>query len=220
MRAGLIGTKLGMTRFFAEDGAAVPVTVVNVGGNRVAQVKTAETDGYRAAQVAFGDLPASKVNSPMRGHLSKHKAGGARVLREFRLADGDSAEPGQDLAAEMFAVGQMVDVTGITKGKGFAGVIKKHHFRSNRASHGNSRAHRKPGSTGQCQDPGRTFPGKKMPGRLGNKRRTAQNLQVARIDGERSLLLIRGAVPGMPGGRVMIRPAAKAKRPAPDGGKS
>lgn len=209
MKAGLLGIKLGMTRFFAEDGAAVPVTVVNVAGNRVAQVKTAETDGYRAAQVAFGDLPARKVNSPMRGHLSKHKAGGARVLREFRLPDGDAAESGEDLAAEMFAIGQKVDVTGITKGKGFAGVIKRHHFRSNRASHGNSRAHRKPGSTGQCQDPGRTFPGKKMPGRLGAKRRTAQNLEVARIDGERGLLLIRGAVPGMPGGCVMVRPAAK-----------
>ena len=210
MKAGLVGIKLGMTRFFAEDGAAVPVTVVNVGGNRVAQVKTAETDGYRAAQVAFGDLPARKVNSPMRGHLSKHRAGGARVLREFRLKDGEDApESGADLSAEMFAVGEKVDVTGITKGKGFAGVIKRHHFRSNRASHGNSRAHRKPGSTGQCQDPGRTFPGKKMPGRLGGKRRTAQNLEVARIDRERSLLLIRGAIPGMPGGYVMVRPAVK-----------
>ena len=201
-----------MTRFFAADGAAVPVTVVNVAGNRVAQVKSAETDGYRAAQVAFGDLPASKVNSPMRGHLSKHNAGGARVLREFRLRKGDEVEAGADLSAEMFAPGEKVDVTGVTKGKGFAGVIKKHHFRSNRASHGNSRAHRKPGSTGQCQDPGRTFPGKKMPGRLGNKRRTAQNLEVARIDAERNLILIRGAVPGMPGGYVMVRPAAKAKK--------
>ena len=211
MKAGLVGIKLGMTRFFAEDGAAVPVTVVNVGGNRVAQVKTPETDGYRAAQVAFGDRPASKVNSPMRGHLSKHNAGGARVLREFRLKSEDAAEPGMDLSAEMFAVGEMVDVTGITKGKGFAGVIKKHHFSGNRSSHGNSRAHRKPGATGQCQDPGRTFPGKKMPGRLGNKRRTAQNLQVARIDVERNLLLIRGAVPGMPGGYVIVRPAVKAR---------
>lgn len=205
---------MGMTRFFAEDGAAVPVTVVNVAGNRVAQVKTAETDGYRAAQVAFGDRPASKVNSPMRGHLSKHKAGGARVLREFRIKAEDEVEPGQDLSAQMFAVGEKVDVTGVTKGKGFAGVIKKHHFRSNRDSHGNSRAHRKPGSTGQCQDPGRTFPGKKMPGRLGNKRRTAQNLEVARIDSERNLLLIRGAVPGMPGGYVIVRPTVKSRGPA------
>ena len=211
---------MGMTRFFAEDGAAVPVTVVNVAGNRIAQVKTAETDGYRAAQVAFGDLPARKVNSPMRGHLGKHKAGGARVLREFRISAEDQAEPGQDLSAEMFAVGEKVDVTGISKGKGFAGVIKKHHFRSNRDSHGNSRAHRKPGSTGQCQDPGRTFPGKKMPGRLGNKRRTAQNLEVARIDSERNLLLIRGAVPGMPGGYVIVRPTVKNRGPAKPDSKS
>ena len=220
MKSGLVGIKLGMTRFFAEDGAAVPVTVVNVAGNRVAQVKTAETDGYRAAQVAFGDLPARKVNSPMRGHLSKHNAGGARVLREFRLKDDEAPESGMDLSAEMFAVGEKVDVTGVTKGKGFAGVIKKHHFRSNRASHGNSRAHRKPGSTGQCQDPGRTFPGKKMPGRLGNKRRTAQNLEVARIDQERNLLLIRGAIPGMPGGYVIVRPAVKKRGGGDKGGKS
>lgn len=213
MKAGLLGIKVGMTRFFAADGAAVPVTVVNVAGNRVAQVKTVETDGYRAAQVAFGDLPASKLNAPLRGHLGKHNAGGARRLREFRLRDDENPEPGADLSAAMFAAGEKVDVTGVTKGKGFAGVIKKHHFRSNRASHGNSRAHRKPGSTGQCQDPGRTFPGKKMPGRLGNKRRTAQNLEVARIDAERNLILIRGAIPGMPGGYVTVRPAAKRRGP-------
>ena len=217
MRAGLVGIKVGMTRFFLEDGAAMPVTVVSVGGNRVAQVKTPETDGYSAAQVAFGDLPARRITAPLRGHLGKHNAGGARVLREFRLAPGEEALSGDDLSAEMFSAGQKVDVTGVTKGKGFAGVIKKHHFRSNRASHGNSRAHRKPGSTGQCQDPGRTFPGKKMPGRLGNKRRTVQNLEVARVDSARNLLLIRGAVPGMPGGQVMVRPAVKFRNRAASG---
>ena len=224
---GLLGKKLGMTRIFT-DSASVPVTVVSVDGNRVAQIKTAATDGYEAAQVAFGAIAPGKVKPVRRGHLAKFKVGAARHLREFRLnanaaaatglesgqASGQGLESGQSLGADVFEVGQIVDVVGTSKGKGFAGVIKRHHFRSNRASHGNSRAHRKPGSTGQCQDPGRTFPGKKMPGRLGGKRRTIQNLQIARVDTARNLLMIRGAIPGAPGGYIMIKRAVKAKTKA------
>lgn len=210
--AGLVGKKLGMTRVFT-DTASLAVTVVAVDGNRIAQVKRAETDGYTAAQVAFGSKAVKNISAPSKGHLAKHKAGAAARLCEFRCGEDalDNAEPGQALPATVFAEGQLVDVTGWTKGKGFAGVIKRHHFRSNRASHGNSRAHRKPGSTGQCQDPGRTFPGKKMPGRLGGKRRTLQNLQIVRVDAEHNVLLIRGAIPGAPGGYVVVRRAVHSK---------
>lgn len=212
---GLIGKKIGMTRIFT-DTASVPVTAVLVAGNRIAQIKREENDNYAAVQVAFGDKAIKNITSARKGHLAKHKAGAAAVLREFRvdeksLGELEAAEAGQVLDANLFAEGQMVDVTGYSKGKGFAGVIKRHHFRSNRASHGNSRAHRKPGSTGQCQDPGRTFPGKKMPGRLGGKRNTLQNLEIVRVDEEHNVLLIRGAIPGAPGAYVMVRKAAKAK---------
>lgn len=206
---GLIGKKLGMTRVFT-DTAMLPVTVVSVENNRVAQVKTPETDGYAAAQLAFGARANKNIAKPLRGHLAKYKAGAAAVLREFRGCSlPEEAQAGDVVGAALFAEGEKVDVVGVSKGKGFAGVIKRHHFSANRASHGNSRAHRKPGSTGQCQDPGRTFPGKKMPGRLGGKRRTAQNLEIVRVDKERSLLLIKGAVPGAPGSIVMVRSAVK-----------
>lgn len=213
---GLIGVKAGMTRIFSDTGEAVAVTVVNVGGNRVAQQKTRDTDGYDSVQLAFGERRPHKIRQPVRGHLSKHQTGAARVLREFR-GSLEGKNSGDEVGADLFADGQFVDVVGVSRGKGFAGVIKRWHFRSNRDSHGNSRSHRKPGSTGQCQDPGRVFPGKKMPGRLGGKRRTAQNLRVVRVDTERNLLLISGAVPGAPGGQVLVRPAVKklnAKPPA------
>lgn len=206
---GLIGVKMGMTRVFSDNGEAVAVTVVDVRGNRAAQQKTAKTDGYDAVQMAFGERRARRITAPAKGHLAKYQAGAARILREFRgeLPEGKGA--GDEIGADLFSEGQFVDVVGISRGKGFAGVIKRWHFSSNRASHGNSRSHRKPGSTGQCQDPGRVFPGKKMPGRLGGKRRTSQNLRIVRADSERNLLLIRGAVPGAPGVHVLVRPAVK-----------
>lgn len=215
MALGLIGTKVGMTRVFREaarDGASVPVSVIAVGGNRIAQIKGAARDGYDAVQVAFGERRMSRISKPLAGHLAKYKAGAARLLREFRVADKTGElESGAPLSAEMFAVGQKVDVAGETKGRGFAGTIKRHHFRSGRASHGNSRAERKPGSNGPCQDPGRVFPGKKMAGRMGGVRRTAQNLEVVRVDAHRQLLLIKGAVPGANGGAVVVTPAVKKK---------
>lgn len=208
---GLVGKKLGMTRVFTET-AMQPVTVISVAGNRIAQVKTAECDGYAAVQLAFGSKASKNITKPRRGHLAKHKVGAAAHLREFRNMEvAEDAAAGDTLSAAVFAAGDKVDITGVSKGKGFAGVIKRHHFAANRATHGNSRAHRKPGSTGQCQDPGRTFPGKKMPGRLGGKRRTTQNLEVVRVDEERSLLLVRGAVPGAPGSLVLVRSAVKGK---------
>lgn len=207
---GLIGVKVGMTRIFTDSGESVAVTVVNVGGNRVAQQKTVATDGYDAVQLASGERRTNRLSAPLKGHLAKYQAGAARVLHEFR--DGKvpaGKNTGDEIGADLFADGQYVDVAGVSRGKGFAGVIKRHHFSANRASHGNSRSHRKPGSTGQCQDPGRVFPGKKMPGRLGGKRCTAQNLQVVRVDAVRNLLLLSGAVPGAPGNRVVVRPAVK-----------
>ena len=210
---GLIGVKKGMTRIFSDDGQAVAVTVLDVGGNRVAQQKTTATDGYDAVQLACGERRASRIGAPLKGHLAKYQTGAARLLREFRSAQlPEGKNTGDEIGADLFAVGQYVDVVGDSRGKGFAGVIKRHHFSSNRASHGNSRSHRKPGSTGQCQDPGRVFPGKKMPGQLGNKRRTSQNLCVVRVDTERNLLLIGGAVPGAPGNWVMIYPAIKSRK--------
>lgn len=211
---GLLGKKVGMTRVFRENGDSVPVTVLDVSGNRVAQLRRAETDGYLAVQVAHGERKRHRIGKPVIGHLAKHRAGPARTLREFRVggAEMEGLSPGDALSADMFAEGQLVDVTGVSKGKGFAGVIKRHHFRSNRATHGNSRSTRKPGSIGQRQDPGRVFPGKKMAGHLGAKRRTLQNLPVVRVDAERGLLLVRGSVPGAANGEVVVRPAAKAPR--------
>lgn len=212
-RLGLLGRKVGMTRIFTDDGDAVPVTVLDVSNNRVAQVKTVETDGYTAVQVAFGTRKASRVNKPEAGHLAKAGVEAGEVLREFRV-DADVAgqyPPGATLPATLFAAGQKVDVQGTSIGKGFAGTIKRHNFRSQRASHGNSRSHNVPGSISMAQDPGRVFPGKKMTGHLGDATTTTQNLDVVRVDEARQLLLIRGAVPGAKNGHVVVRPAVKAK---------
>lgn len=215
MSLGLVGRKVGMTRIFTDDGDTIPVTVVDVSNNRVSQIKTPEIDGYAAVQLAFGKRRASRVIKPAAGHFAKAGVEGGRVMREFPVAPEKLAEMkvGTTVAATIFAVGQYVDVTGVSQGKGFAGVIKRHNFSSNRASHGNSVSHNKPGSIGMAQDPGRVFPGKRMPGHMGAVRRTQQSLEIVRIDAERNLLLIRGAVPGSRGGDVMVRPAIRARRP-------
>lgn len=214
MNLGLVGRKVGMTRIFTDDGDSIPVTVVDVSNNRVSQIKTPETDGYAAVQLAFGKRRASRVRKPAAGHYAKAGVEAGQVLREFPVASEKLAElkVGAVVAATIFEVGQYVDVTGVSQGKGFAGVIKRHNFSSNRASHGNSVSHNKPGSIGMAQDPGRVFPGKKMPGHMGAVNRTEQSLEIVRIDAERSLLLIRGAVPGSRGGNVMVRPAIRARR--------
>ena len=211
-KLGLVGRKIGMTRIFTEDGESIPVTVLEVSGNRVTQVKTEETDGYNAIQVAFGSKKPSRVSKPLSGHYAKAGVEAGEMLKEFHIDADKLAElkVGTTLSVEMFTVGQKVDVTGITIGKGFAGAIKRHHFSSNRASHGNSVTTRAPGSIGNRQDPGRVFPGKRMAGHLGDVQRTTQNLVVARVDVERQLLLVRGAVPGAKGGKVIVRPAVKA----------
>jgi len=200
-----------MTRIFSEDGVSIPVTVLDVSNNRVSQVKTTATDGYTAVQVAYGTRKPSRITKPVAGHLAKAGVEAALGLAEFRVAADAVAEfqPGSALSAEIFQAGQMVDVSGVTQGKGFAGTIKRHHFKSQRASHGNSRSHNVPGSIGQAQDPGRIFPGKRMSGHLGAVQRTVQNLEVVRVDGERQLLLIKGAVPGPKGGDVVVCPAVK-----------
>ncbi|HEX9625451.1 MAG TPA: 50S ribosomal protein L3 [Acidiferrobacterales bacterium] len=212
MAIGLIGRKVGMSRVYNADGSAVPVTVFEVGPNRVTQVKTGETDGYRAVQVTVGERRATRVTKPMAGHYTKAGVAPGRGLWEFRLADGEGADlkPGAEIKVDIFAAGQMVDVQGTSIGKGFAGVIKRHHFGGGRASHGNSLSHRAPGSIGQRQTPGRVFPGKKMAGHLGNATRTQQNLEVVRVDAERNLLLVKGSVPGHKGADMVIRPAVKA----------
>ncbi|MDG4555333.1 MAG: 50S ribosomal protein L3 [Candidatus Competibacter sp.] len=214
MAIGLIGRKAGMTRVFTEEGVSIPVTLIEVEPNRVAQVKTEESNGYRALQVTVGSRRASRVTKPMAGHFAKAGVAAGRGLWEFRLAEGEGAgiEVGAELKVDLFQAGQKVDVTGTTIGKGFAGAIKRHHFRSQRASHGNSLSHRAPGSIGQNQSPGRVFKGKKMAGHLGAARRCTQNLEVVRVDVERNLLALKGAVPGAKGGDVMIRPAVKARR--------
>ena len=211
-KLGLVGRKVGMTRIFTEDGESIPVTVLEVAGNRVTQVKTEETDGYNAIQVAFGSKKPSRVSKPLSGHYAKAGVEAGEMLKEFHI-DADKLadlKVGTTLSVEMFTVGQKVDVTGITIGKGFAGAIKRHHFSSNRASHGNSVTTRAPGSIGNRQDPGRVFPGKRMAGHLGDVQRTTQNLVVARVDVERQVLLVRGAVRGAKGGKVIVRPAVKA----------
>ena len=217
MSLGLVGRKVGMTRVFTDDGDTIPVTVVDVSNNRVTQVKTAETDGYAAVQVAYGRRRASRVNKAAAGHFAKAGVEAGHTLREFRVKPDEvaSLKPGGAVNADIFKVGQLVDVTGISKGKGFSGVIKRHHFSSNRASHGNSVSHNKPGSIGQNQDPGRVFPGKRMAGHLGAARRTVQNVEIVRIDAERQLLLIRGALPGSRGGDVTVRPTVRATKPKP-----
>ena len=212
MSLGLVGRKVGMTRIFAEDGASVPVTVLDVSNNRVAQIKTPETDGYAAVQVAFGQRRASRMTKALSGHLAKAGVESSRVLKEFPIAADhlDGFKPGDVIAATIFEAGQKVAVTGVTIGKGFAGGINRHHFSSNRASHGNSVSHNAPGSIGMAQDPGRVFPGKRMAGHLGDVQRTTQNLEVVRVDAERQLLLVKGAVPGARGSDVVVRPAVKA----------
>ncbi|MDP2870303.1 50S ribosomal protein L3 [Methyloversatilis sp.] len=212
MTLGLVGRKVGMTRIFTDDGQTVPVTVVDVSNNRVTQIKTAETDGYSSVQVAFGKRRATRVNKAAAGHFAKAGVEAGQVLREFRVdaAQLEQFKAGDTISpASVFAVGQKVDVTGTTIGKGYAGAIKRHHFSSNRASHGNSVSHNSAGSIGMAQDPGRVFPGKRMAGHLGDVKRTQQGLEVVRIDEARQLLLIKGAVPGSKGGDVIVLPAVK-----------
>jgi large subunit ribosomal protein L3 len=212
-RLGLLGRKVGMMRIFTDDGDAIPVTVLDVSNNRVAQVKTAETDGYSAIQVAFGERKASRVSKPEAGHLAKAGVVAGEILKEFRVTAEVAAEykPGAQVPVSLFAIGQMVDVQGTSIGKGFTGTIKRHNFKSQRASHGNSRSHNVPGSISMAQDPGRVFPGKKMSGHRGDVTKTTQNLDIVRIDEARQLLLVRGAVPGSKNGHVVVSPAIKAK---------
>jgi len=213
MTIGVIGRKIGMTRVFTEDGVSVPVTVIEVEPNRVTQVKTVEVDGYRALQVTTGKRRASRVTKPMAGHFAKHGVEAGRGLWEFRLADGEGEDiaPGAEIRVDIFEAGQKVDVTGTTIGKGFQGGVKRHNFSTQDATHGNSLSHRAPGSIGQNQTPGRVFKGKRMAGHMGNVRRTVQNLEVVRVDPERNILLVKGAVPGSRGGDVIVRPAVKAR---------
>ena len=211
MTIGLVGRKSGMTRVFTEDGDSVPVTVVEISPNRVTQIKDTESDGYRAVQVTTRSRKASKVSKSEAGHYAKAGVEAGTGLWEFRMeADDDAIEVGTALAGDRFAAGQLVDVAGRSKGKGFQGAVKRWNFRTQDATHGNSLSHRAPGSIGQCQTPGRVFKGKKMAGQMGNANVTVQNLEVVRVDAERNLLLIKGAVPGAPGGDVIVRPAVKA----------
>ncbi|WP_454765206.1 50S ribosomal protein L3 [Cupriavidus campinensis] len=216
MSLGLVGRKVGMTRIFTDDGDSIPVTVVEVGDNRVTQIKTDETDGYTAVQVTFGSRRASRVTKPLAGHLAKAGVEAGEVIKEFRIDAAKAAElqAGSSLSVDLFQVGQKIDVQGVSIGKGYAGTIKRHHFASGRASHGNSRSHNVPGSIGMAQDPGRVFPGKRMTGHLGDVTRTVQNLEIAKIDAERKLLLVKGAIPGSKGGKVVVTPAVKAKAKA------
>lgn len=213
MSLGLIGRKVGMMRIFTDDGDSIPVTVLDVSNNRVAQIKTPEADGYAAVQVAFGQRRPSRVSKPAAGHFAKAGVVAGTALKEFRVDASRAAEmkPGDVVAASLFEVGQKIDVQGVSIGKGYAGTIKRHNFSSGRATHGNSRSHNVPGSIGMNQDPGRVFPGKKMTGHMGDVTRTVQNLEVARVDADRQLLLVKGAVPGAKNGQVVVRPAVKAK---------
>jgi large subunit ribosomal protein L3 len=215
MSLGLVGRKVGMMRIFKDDGTSVPVTVLDCSGNRVAQIKTQEADGYVAVQVAFGKRRASRVSKAVAGHYAKAGVEAGAELREFRVAADKLGElkPGSELSVGMFEAGQKVDVSGTTIGKGFSGVIKRHHFSSNRASHGNSLSHNSAGSIGMAQDPGRVFPGKRMAGHLGNVSRTVQLLEVARVDAERSLIMVKGSVPGAKNSAVIVRLSVKSKAP-------
>lgn len=209
MAIGIVGKKAGMTRVFTEEGQSVAVTVLQVAPNRVTQVKTPETDGYSAIQVAFGEKKASRVSKPEAGHFAKANVTAGRGLIEFRTEE--AFEAGQELTVALFEAGQKVDVTGSTKGKGFQGGVKRWNFRTQDATHGNSLSHRAPGSIGQCQTPGRVWKGKKMAGHMGAEQVTTQNLEVVRVDAENNLLLIKGAVPGATGSDVIVKPAVKAK---------
>ncbi len=211
MAIGLVGKKSGMTRVFTEDGASVPVTVIEVSPNRITRLKTDESDGYTAIQVTAGDVKQSRVSKPVAGEFAKSSVPAGRGLWEFRVDElSEELEVGGEMTVEQFEAGQKVDVRGVSKGKGYAGTIKRWNFRGQDNTHGNSISHRAPGSIGQCQTPGRVFKGKKMSGHLGNVKVTTQNLEVVRVDNERNLLLIKGAVPGPAGGDVYIRPAVKA----------
>jgi large subunit ribosomal protein L3 len=213
MSLGLVGRKVGMTRIFTPEGDSIPVTVLDVSDNRVTQIKTVETDGYTAVQVAFGTRRASRVTKPLAGHLAKAGVQAGEILKEFPIDAAKAGElsNGAVIATDIFEVGQKVDVQGTSIGKGYAGTIKRYNFASGRASHGNSRSHNVPGSIGMAQDPGRVFPGKRMTGHLGDETVTVQNLEIARIDAERNLLLVRGAVPGAKGGKVFVTPAVKTR---------
>jgi len=213
MSLGLLGRKVGMMRIFTDEGDSIPVTVLDVSNNRVAQIKTPETDGYTAVQVVYGQRRASRVTKAAAGHYAKAGVEAGTMLKEFRIDSTKAAElkAGDVIAASLFEVGQKIDVQGTSIGKGYAGTIKRHNFASGRATHGNSRSHNVPGSIGMAQDPGRVFPGKRMTGHMGDVTVTTQNLEVARIDTERQLLLIKGAVPGAKNGQVVVKPAVKTK---------
>lgn len=214
MAMGVIGRKAGMTRVFTDEGRSIPVTVIQVEPNRITQVKSAERDGYRALQVTTGTRRATRVSRPEQGHFAKAGTEPGRGLWEFRLADGEGEEleVGGELGIDRFEAGQRIDVSGTTKGRGFAGTVKRHNFRTQDATHGNSLSHRVPGSIGQMQDPGHVWKGKKMPGHMGNARRTVQNLEIVRVDAERGVLLVRGAVPGSVDGDLIVQPSIKAQR--------
>ncbi|MCX8743915.1 50S ribosomal protein L3 [Snodgrassella sp. B3882] len=211
MTLGLVGRKVGMTRVFDENGASVPVTVLDMSANRVTQLKSEDTDGYTAVQVTFGQKKANRVSKAQAGHFAKAGVEAGRGLVEFAVSAEKLGEltVGAEINVSIFTVGQLIDVTGTSKGKGFSGTIKRHNFGSQRASHGNSRSHRVPGSTGMAQDPGRVFPGKRMAGQYGNVKSTIQNLEIVRVDAERQLLLVKGAVPGAVNGDVIVRPSVK-----------
>ena len=208
---GIVGRKAGMSRLFTDDGRSIPVTVIEAGPNRITQIKTVETDGYTAVQITAGSKRSRLVTKPAAGHFAKAKVEAGRGLWEFRIADGDAGnfEVGTEIRADIFSVGQLVDVSGVTKGKGFQGTIKRHHFKMGDATHGNSLSHRSPGSIGQRQTPGRVFPGKKMAGHMGSVQQSMQNLEVVKVDAERGLIAVKGSVPGAPGGDVVVRPASK-----------
>ncbi|MFZ9679718.1 MAG: 50S ribosomal protein L3 [Quisquiliibacterium sp.] len=211
MSLGLVGRKVGMMRIFTNDGDSIPVTVLDVSNNRVTQIKTVDNDGYSAVQVAYGQRRASRVTKPQAGHFAQAGVEAGSVMKEFRVAADSIGElkPGSVVSVEIFEAGQKVDVAGTSHGKGFAGTIKRHNFGSGRASHGNSRSHNVPGSIGMAQDPGRVFPGKRMSGHMGAVARTVQNLEIARVDTERQLLMVRGAVPGAKNGKVVVTPAIR-----------
>ncbi|MBI1175796.1 MAG: 50S ribosomal protein L3 [Sideroxydans sp.] len=212
MSLGLVGRKIGMTRIFTDDGSSLPVTVLDVSNNRVTQIKSADTDGYTAVQLAFGTRRPGRVNKAAAGHFAKAGVEAGSILKEFSISAEEAAnlKMGAVIGVDRFSVGQKVDVTGVTIGKGYAGTIKRYHFKSGRATHGNSKSHNVPGSIGMAQDPGRVFPGKRMTGHLGDVQRTVQNLEIVRIDADRQLLLVMGAVPGAKGGDVVVHPAVKA----------
>ncbi|MBT5229833.1 MAG: 50S ribosomal protein L3 [Methylococcales bacterium] len=209
MSVGLLGKKCGMTRIFTESGESIPVTVLQVDNNRISQIKSMDVDGYSAVQVVNGSKKSSRVNKPLSGHYAKAGVEAGDFIKEFRLESSDGYSLGQVLSVEMFEVGDKVDVVGTSKGKGFAGGVKRHNFKMQDATHGNSISHRAPGSIGQCQTPGRVFKGKKMAGHMGNVQRTAQNLEIAQIDNEKGLLLVKGAIPGPKSGNVVIKQAIK-----------